>query len=63
MVNWPNIPNTCIIHKKNGNIWLRDFSNTLDIKTYCFKYFQLYILIQMYQNQQRKKLELFTKIF
>ena len=32
MVNWPNIPNTCIIHKKNGNIWLRDFSNTLDIK-------------------------------
>ena len=33
----------------------RDFSNTRDIRRYCFKYLQVYILIYLYQNQKRKK--------
>ena len=47
--------------------WFRDFSNTRDIRTYCFKYFQVYKYtfwyIYIYQNQKRKKFELFTRIF
>ena len=49
--------------KSIETFWLRDFSNTRDSRTYCFKHFQVYILVQMYQNQKRKKFELFTKIF
>ena len=48
--------------KRIETFWFRDFSNTRDIRTYCFKYSQVYILIQMYQNQ-KKKFELFKKNF
>ena len=34
--------------------WFRDISNTRDIRTYCFKYFQAYILGNLQQNQEKK---------
>ena len=49
--------------KRIETFWFGDISNTRDIITYCFKYFQVYILIHLHQNQKRKKFELFTKIF
>ena len=36
--------------------WFRNFSNTRNIRTYCFKYFEVYILIHLHQNQKRKNL-------
>ena len=39
--------------KRIETFWFGDFRNTRDIRTYCF---QVYILIQIYQNQKRKKL-------
>ena len=43
--------------------WFKDISNIWDIRTYWFKYFEICILGQMPQNQKRKKIELFLKIF
>ena len=55
--NCGNILNIYILFTKSiETFWFRDFSNTRDIRTYCFKYFQVYILVQMYQNQKRKNL-------
>ena len=34
--------------------WFRDFSNTWDIRTCRFKYFQVSFLVQMFQNQKKK---------
>ena len=39
--------------KRIETFWFRDFSNTRDIRTYCFKYFQVYILVHLYQNQKK----------
>ena len=41
----------------------KDISNTWDIRTYCFKYSELWILGQMPQYQKRKKIEPFLEIF
>ena len=48
--------------KRIEALWFRDFSNTHGIRTYCFNYFQVYILIHLHQHQKRKKFKLFTKI-
>ena len=56
-------PRYILFTKRVETFWFRDFSNTRDIRTHGFKYFQVYILIHLYQNQKRKKFELFTKIF
>ena len=40
----------------------QSFSNTRDFRTYCFKYLQVYILIHLYQNQEREtKLNYFQR--
>ena len=49
--------------KRIETFWFRDFSTTRDIRTYFSKYFQVYIFVQIYQNQKTKKFELFAKVF
>ena len=52
-----------LFKKRIETFWFRDISNTQDIITSCFKYFQVYFLVQLYRNQKRKTSEIFTKIF
>ena len=49
--------------KELKTFWLRDISNTREVRKYCFKHFAVYILVHLYQNQKSKKFELFRKIF
>ena len=51
MANCPNIPNIYYSKKE-----LKHFGIEILVSLeYCFKYFQVYILIHLYQNQKRKK--------
>ena len=43
-----------LLIKRIETFWFRDLSKAQDIRTYCFKYFQAYILIYLYQSQKEK---------
>ena len=36
--------------KRIENFWFGDINNARDIRTYCFKYFRVYILVHLYQK-------------
>ena len=48
-----------IIHNSQKELkhsfWFRDFRNTQDIRTQCFKYFLSIYLIQSHQNHKKKE--------
>ena len=52
---WQNVVilPTYIIHK---TFWFKDFSNTRNIRTYCFRYFQLYFDTFAPKSEKKKDL-------
>ena len=42
--------------KRIETFWFSSFSNTRNIRTYCFKHVKVFILVEMYQIRKEKKL-------